>query len=423
MMQLVNHEIPDHGIIRAEPEKKHYTLLIVDDQGGPCESLKFIFQNQYNILLASNGRDALDLARKHRITAVILDINMAGMNGIETLRKLKSIDQTMEVVMLTAYGCLDYAQQSLRRGASDFIEKPADLTTIESAVSKAVAKGIESRKAAQQQDIIRKFKMEIEEQKLQVETEKVRGDIYAGILHDIRNPMTAVSAILEILMEDIRKSPEGCTESVEKISRNLVKAGCQLKLSTDISNRHLRYLRLAPNDDTKSSVNDILKDLADILGDSPCLGSHQIEIQKLEEDISLNINGTELLIILLNLCHNAIQSTEKKHRVRITVERLMAPLPSKLFVEDRQQYFLNRDGIHPASLMVGIRVEDDGPGIPTMVFSQIFSSGFSTKTINNASGLGLSIVERLAKQNQTGLHVQSILGTGTTFTLFVSADL
>src|SRR5580693_2690766 len=79
------------------------TLLIVDDEEGPRQSLRVVFKDEYNLLLASDGERAIELARQNRIDVAITDIRMVGMSGVELLGQLKAVDPGIEVIMLTAY--------------------------------------------------------------------------------------------------------------------------------------------------------------------------------------------------------------------------------------------------------------------------------------------------------------------------------
>src|ERR1700677_430123 len=119
-------------------EKVRRTLLIVDDEEGPRQSLRVVFKEDYNLLLASNGLDAIALAQKHKINAAILDIRMTGMSGTELLEKLKVIQPAIEVIMLTAYETVDTVRQALRSGACDYLNKPFDVPTIRKAVATAM---------------------------------------------------------------------------------------------------------------------------------------------------------------------------------------------------------------------------------------------------------------------------------------------
>src|SRR5258708_29813928 len=114
------------------------TLLIVDDEEGPRQSLRIVFKDDYNILLADSGNTAIELAKQHSVDAAVLDIPMSGMSGVELLGKLKEIDPTLEVIMLTAYETIETARQALRLGACDYLTKPFDISTMPAPIPSAM---------------------------------------------------------------------------------------------------------------------------------------------------------------------------------------------------------------------------------------------------------------------------------------------
>ena len=78
--------------VSVQPRKP--TLLIVDDEDGPRQSIRFVFKDDYNVLMADNGPAALEIARQHQIDAAVLDIRMPVMSGIDVLHRLKEMDPT-----------------------------------------------------------------------------------------------------------------------------------------------------------------------------------------------------------------------------------------------------------------------------------------------------------------------------------------
>src|SRR5947207_2313442 len=114
------------------------TLLIVDDEEGPRQSLRIVFKDEYNILLADSGTMAIEMAKQHSVDAAVLDIRMSGMSGVELLGKLKEIDPAIEVIMLTAYETIETARQALRLGACDYLTKPFDISTMRAAIASAI---------------------------------------------------------------------------------------------------------------------------------------------------------------------------------------------------------------------------------------------------------------------------------------------
>src|SRR5712671_8030300 len=88
------------------------TLLIVDDEEGPRQSLRVVFKDEYQLLLAGDGPTAIELAQNNKIDVAVLDIRMAGISGIELRERLKFLDPTMEVVMMTAFETADTIRQA-----------------------------------------------------------------------------------------------------------------------------------------------------------------------------------------------------------------------------------------------------------------------------------------------------------------------
>ena len=72
--------------------RRKATLLVVDDEEGPRQSIRVIFKDDFNILMAADGPAAIELAQKQKIDVAVLDIRMAGMSGIEVLERLKYVD-------------------------------------------------------------------------------------------------------------------------------------------------------------------------------------------------------------------------------------------------------------------------------------------------------------------------------------------
>ena len=126
----------------APPPKRKGTLLVVDDEDGPRQSLRVIFKDEYDLLMASDGPTAIELAQKNKIDVAVLDIRMAGMSGIEVLERLKYVAPHIEVVMMTAFETTDTMRQALRFRACDYINKPFDISTIRAAVATAMQRRV-----------------------------------------------------------------------------------------------------------------------------------------------------------------------------------------------------------------------------------------------------------------------------------------
>ena len=113
------------------------TILIVDDEVGPRESLRMILKPIYDVFTAGDGNEALRCIHDKNIDLVTLDLKMPGLSGIDVLRELKKFQPDIEVIVITGYGTLNNAQEAIRFGAGDFISKPFNVADIISIVSKS----------------------------------------------------------------------------------------------------------------------------------------------------------------------------------------------------------------------------------------------------------------------------------------------
>jgi len=114
------------------------SILVVDDEVGPRESLRMILKPTYDVHTATNGQEALQFISREKIDLVTLDLKMPGISGIDVLKEIKKLHADIEVVIVTGYGTLTNAVEAIRYGAVDFISKPFNVAEIISIVSKSV---------------------------------------------------------------------------------------------------------------------------------------------------------------------------------------------------------------------------------------------------------------------------------------------
>ncbi len=102
-------------------------ILIVDDEPDFVEALaKRLKNHALDVETASGGEEALEKARSQDFTAIVLDLKMPGMDGIETLERLKEINPNLQIILLTGHGSIREGVDAMKHGAIDFLEKPAD---------------------------------------------------------------------------------------------------------------------------------------------------------------------------------------------------------------------------------------------------------------------------------------------------------
>ncbi|MBI3785792.1 MAG: hybrid sensor histidine kinase/response regulator, partial [Deltaproteobacteria bacterium] len=156
------------------------SLLIVDDERGPAESLRMIFKPSYNVLTASGGAQALEIIQSTPIDVVTLDLRMPQMSGVEAMQRIKQLDPDIEVIIVTGYSSLDSALVGLRCGVFDYISKPFDVPQISDLVRSAVAR-----------------------RQARLRGRRSKEDFLANVSHELRTPLSAIIGYSAILSEEL----------------------------------------------------------------------------------------------------------------------------------------------------------------------------------------------------------------------------
>jgi len=125
--------------------RKH-TALIIDDEQGSVEALKWVLKDDFNIYAFNNPGVAIRLVEKNyqHIDVIFLDLLMEGMSGIEFLQMVKSLTNNVEVVIVSACRNKDLILEAMREGAFDCVEKPFSVAQLEKVAERAVQKRIEN---------------------------------------------------------------------------------------------------------------------------------------------------------------------------------------------------------------------------------------------------------------------------------------
>src|SRR5262249_42633823 len=241
--------------------KRKGTLLIVDDEEGPRESLRLIFKEDYEILMAGDGPTAIELATKNKVDVAVLDIRMAGMSGIEVLGRLKTVEPSIEVVMMTAFETTDTMRQALRLRACDYINKPFDVSTMRAAVAGAMQRHTLEGEIHSNAEQLQALINELQNQKIEEQMAHTRGEIYASIIHDFKGPVRVISGFVQLLNQRVGNATRLELEDLEFIKDRLKTITRQVTNCIEISRRYLSFLRRHSEEVPRVGVNQLLADL------------------------------------------------------------------------------------------------------------------------------------------------------------------
>jgi len=137
----------------APAERRPPRILVVDDERSMRELLAIVLKREgYEVLLAENGKMAVDLIEKEPIDILISDIKMPDLSGVEVLRAAKKVDQDILGIMITAFASTDTAVEAMRLGACDYLSKPFDIDLLKMKVREK----IESRQLRQENVLLKR---------------------------------------------------------------------------------------------------------------------------------------------------------------------------------------------------------------------------------------------------------------------------
>ncbi len=290
------------------------TILIVDDEEVNVKLIKGILAPEnYNLISASSGSEALSMLAPNRPDLILLDVMMPEMDGFETCRKIKRDKNTriIPVLMVTALCEKEHRLKALNCGADDFLSKPVDKTEIKIRVKSLL------RIKEYHDELIERYE-EIEKKNVQLqELEEFKDGLLHMIVHDLKNPLFAISGNIELLLLN--------EENFNK-TQSIAAANCHSSCQ-DLKEMVQQLLDINKLENKKLQLNKKETDLASLIDDT----MNQL-IQRVEEkQISINfvnangistipIDSRLLKRVISNLVENGIRHTPRGGHIEVATE-------------------------------------------------------------------------------------------------------
>ena len=354
-------------------------ILIVDDTPTNLNILEEILKENYFISIAQSGTQALSITEKFMPDLILLDVNMPGIDGFETCRKLKSQKntRTIPVIFITARAEPEDVIQGFNEGGVDYITKPFN--------HREVLARVQTHLKVQQ--LIRQ--LESKNDQLE-ELNELKNKFLGMVSHDMRNYLAAIKGYSQILKEDKEELPEETQDQflsfIFKSSENMLKMVNDL-LDVSVIESGKLQLDLQP-ESLKSLVNHHIM-INQFFADKKniCLQSELPDVPE------CRIDSNKIGQVIDNLISNAIKFSESGTTIFISLKEQEGKL---IF-----------------------SVKDEGPGISDVDQAKLFQhfQKLSARPTagESSSGLGLAISKKMIQAHDSCLNVTSQLGSGTTF--------
>lgn len=117
------------------------TVLVVDDEVEFCQIISERLRSRgFEVDSAENGQAAIEKVRAKSFDAIVMDLAMPELDGIETMKRMLEVDATLQIIILTGFGSVQKGVEAVKLGAADFLEKPADIDALAGKVTEAQQK-------------------------------------------------------------------------------------------------------------------------------------------------------------------------------------------------------------------------------------------------------------------------------------------
>jgi two-component system sensor histidine kinase/response regulator len=363
--------------------KSDYKILIVDDVVSNVLLLKILLSNEkFQVCTANCGEMCIEQTKAEMPDLILLDVMMPGIDGFQTAGILKKdpVTANIPIIFLTALNNPSDLVHGFQVGASDFLTKPFNkeelLVRVMHQVELVAAKRLIERQNAELKATIGN-----------------RDKMYSVIAHDLRSPMASIRMVLNLVVSAVTPEVVG-----PELFELLDKAN---KESEDVHDLLDNLLKWTKSQTGRLSVvtqdldlNDIIPGVVDIF-----------EMIALTKNIKLEYHGVGSLVVradndmlktvVRNFMSNAVKFSPEGSSIQITVKQ--------------------------EGDFAKVSVRDHGVGIAPDRLSGIFHKGETTYGTGGeeGSGLGLQLCADFARKNGGDVSVESVLGEGSTFSVFI----
>lgn len=359
-------------------------LLVVDDDESIRYSLRALLEEEgYEVYTAANGEAGLRLLAAVAFRAVIADIWMPGMTGLELLHAVHNIHADLPVILLTGNASLDTSIEAVNQGACAYLLKPFSPDAVIAAVARCIRKVDDARQRQADEQALSQRLHEFEnymlylqgsQQGMSAETITIISDLIRGLRHELGNLATVINLDVSLLEQTMNDS---------RLDKNRID---ELKTNVDDLGRLLTRLKDYPQPDAQLSLIDLSQIIADAVEDRQkyARSLHMlIYCQMPDEPVFVNGDESGLRRVLTNVLDNAIEANRQKQGRRVGLE------------------------LNVIAHEAAIRVTDEGPGFAAQMLNQPISPAYTTKITDGfMRGLGMGL---FVSQAIISLHSGSIV--------------
>jgi signal transduction histidine kinase len=353
-------------------------VLIVDDEYGPRESIAYTLSSEFEVVTAERPSEGIKRVQERMFAVVLLDIRMPEMDGIRALEAIRQHDRDVSVVMLTGYGTLQTAQQSMVHGANQYLRKPPDIAELMAAVRKQAQAAGERRQQTRLNRDMESMNSALKREIVEKEPHIWQARAAVELVHDLANPLTVMIGYASLLVQEAKKAARRDPEQAEKLRSYAEVVSRASEYCHHLADNWKQTTRKA-TEFADIDIVSLVREVKEVI----FFNNGVIQFNGLN---AATIRGSqfELTRVFQNLLKNALEAAATKVTVGFTE------------VGDQLE----------------ICVTDNGAGMDAETARKALKGGFTTKS--HGTGLGLGICRHLLGAHGATLILESEPKRGTT---------
>ncbi|MGC4073902.1 MAG: hybrid sensor histidine kinase/response regulator [Nibricoccus sp.] len=353
-------------------------VLIVDDEYGPRESIAYTLSSEFDVVTAERPSEGIKRIQERAFSVVLLDIRMPEMDGIRALQAIREHDRDVSVVMLTGYGTLQTAQQSMVHGANQYLRKPPDIAELMDAVRKQAQAAGERRHQARLNRDMESMNSALKREIVEKDPHIWQARAAVELVHDLANPLTVMIGYASLLVQEAKKAARRDPEQAEKLRSYAEVVSRASEYCHHLADNWKQTTRKA-TEFTDVDLVGLVREVKEVIFFNNAI----IQFSGMNQAV---IRGSqfELTRVFQNLLKNALEAAATKVAVSFA----------------------------QAGEKLEICVTDNGAGMDSDTAHKALKGGFTTKT--HGTGLGLGICRHLLGAHGATLTLESEPKRGTT---------
>jgi len=373
-------------------------ILVIDDEFLIRRALADYLEDcDYETEMAADGAEGLAKIRARKFDAVLVDLRMPRVDGLEVVTTLKAEHPELPVVVVSGTGVLQDVIAAMRRGAWDYVTKPIhDMDEITVVVERVLERAQLIAERDRYQQELEQMTVELRSALEQAQAaDRAKSQFVSSVSHELRTPLTSIRLYLSLLQtaSEIRRKTY-----LDSLTRETMRLQTLIEGLLDISRLDLGKTKTQPR---PTNLNELLTTL--FTDRAKLFAEHRLTLHlDTAANLCTSLSDPKLIEqVATNLLTNAMNYTAAGGKVWLRTE--MQPF-------NNQQW-------------VTFSVQDTGPGITAEEQTHLFERFYRGSTGQNSNapgtGLGLAICKEIVNLHRGHITLDSTVGTGSTFTVWL----